>query len=123
MAEQQAAKPLKELITIICGVAATVAVAQLLGQTLRDGVYAAQFPPILPTVLFTIVLLTIGRFYHGNIRHLDEEYAGRGGKAYTGGTDDFRFSVGTRLAADFFVIAAQALLLVLTGIFDLSRHS
>jgi nucleoside 2-deoxyribosyltransferase len=113
VAEQQAAKPLKELITIICGVAATVAVAQLLGQTLRDGVYAAQFPPILPTVLFTIVLLTIGRFYHGNIRHLDEEYAGRGGKAYTGGTDDFRFSVGTRLAADFFVIAAQALLLVL----------
>ena len=71
-------------------------------------------PPILPTVLFTIVLLTIGRFYARKYSTPLMRSTQAGAERPTpGGTDDFRFSVGTRLAADFFVIAAQALLLVL----------
>lgn len=104
-----AAVPLMELVTIICGIAATVAISQLVSVTEENGIPASKFAALTPLLLFITAIVTIGRFYHGNIRHLDEEYAGRHGKGHT---DRIRVGLSGRLATDFVVIASEALILV-----------
>jgi hypothetical protein len=107
--QSTAAVPLMELVTIICGVAATVAISQLVSVTEENGIPAAKFAPLTQLLLFITAIVTIGRFYHGNIRHLDEEYAGRHGKGHS---DRIRVGLSGKLATDFVVIASEALILV-----------
>jgi nucleoside 2-deoxyribosyltransferase len=108
--QSTAAVPLMELVTIICGIAATVAIAQLVTVTEENGIPGSKFAPLVPLLLFVSAIVTIGRFYHGNIRHLDEEYAG--GRHGKGHTDRVRVGLAGRLATDFVVIASEALILV-----------
>ena len=104
--QSTAAVPLMELVTIICGIAATVAIAQLVTVTEENGIPGSKFAPLVPLLLFVSAIVTIGRFYHGNIRHLDEEYAG--GRHGKGHTDRVRVGLAGRLATDFVVIASES---------------
>lgn len=105
---QRAALPLTELTTIVCGIAATTAIAGLL-LSIKQGCGDAQRFSLATVLLFTICIITIMRFYLGNFRHLDEQYFGGHGKSYS---TQSRSPVGRRLAADFLVIIVQSLLAV-----------
>lgn len=105
---QRAALPLTELTTIVCGIAATVAIASLLSLIKQSEDPGRHFP--LNAILLSIIcIVTIVRFYLGNFRHLDEQYFGGHGKSYS---KQSRSPVGRRLAADFLVIIVQSLLTV-----------
>jgi nucleoside 2-deoxyribosyltransferase len=106
---QRAALPLTELTTIICGLAATVAIAGLLSSIAQGGSGDQRRFSVFAVLLFTTCIVTIVRFYLGNFRHLDEQYFGGHGKSYS---RQFRSGVGRRLAADFLVIIIQSLFLV-----------
>jgi hypothetical protein len=109
-----ATESLKRLITIICGLAITTAVVRVIAETSIDGVYGLRAPSMTSLLLFSVAILTIARFYHGNIRHLDEEYIGKSGKGFA---RPKRTKVPTRIAADFVVIFLEALLLSVMGYF------
>lgn len=99
---------LKELITIISGLAATNAVLQLMVTTARGGIYGVDRLRPTSVLLFLVTVVSLFRFYHGNVRHLDEEYSGRIGKAhvYLPKTQGSK-----RVAADFSVIFTEAMIL------------
>lgn len=107
---------LKELITIISGLAATNSVLQFMnGLRTSDG-YSLSHADLVPSLMFVVTILMIVRFYQGNIRHLDEEYSGHSGKAYSAPS---ALSLSSRVATDFVVILIEALLL--TGLSFLQR--
>jgi nucleoside 2-deoxyribosyltransferase len=106
---KRAALPLTEFTTIVCGVAATLAIAGLLSPPIKQGSGDAQRFSLSTVLLFTTCIVTIVRFYLGNFRHLDEQYLGGQGKSYSGNS---RSPVGRRLAADFLVIIVESLLTV-----------
>lgn len=108
-----AASSLKEIVTIVCGLAAAGAVANLLaaargseGQIVPDRLGWGEL------ALFSALILLIARFYHGNVRHLDEEYEGGVGRAFV----KLRIpGSSARITADFFVILTQSLMLASLG--------
>lgn len=108
-APHRAAKPLTDMTTILGGIAATVAISQLLSLTAIDGIPTIHRPPLTQTLLFIVSIITIVRFYLGNIRHLDEEYTGRHGKAHT---QNPRTGGGMSLFEDFAAIVIESLLIV-----------
>jgi len=108
-APHRAAKPLTDITTILCGIAATVAISQLLSLTENNGIPTIHRPPLTQTLLFIISIITIVRFYLGNIRHLDEEYTGRYGKAHT---QNPRTGRGKSLSEDFAAIVIESLVIV-----------
>jgi hypothetical protein len=103
------AMPLMELLTIMCGIAATVAISQLASVTEQNGIPASKVAPLNNLLLFATTIITIARFYHSNMRHLDDEYAGRHGR---GRTDRIAVDPSVGLATDFAVAASEALILV-----------
>lgn len=109
---QSAMRSLKELLTIISGLAATNSVLQLMETTKLDGEYSLNRLEWSAGLLCFVNVLTIARFYHGNYRHLDEEYSGREGKGYTQPT---LLSGSARVASDFVVVLIQALLLTFSS--------
>jgi hypothetical protein len=108
-APHRAAKPLTDMTTILGGIAATVAISQLLSLTAKTGIPTIHRPPLAQTLLFIVSIITIVRFYLGNIRHLDEEYTGRHGKAHT---QNPRTGGGKNLAEDFAAIVIESLVIV-----------
>jgi hypothetical protein len=108
-APQRAAKPLTDITTILCGIAATVAISELLSLTETNGIPSLHRPPLTQILLFIVSIITIVRFYLGNIRHLDEEYTGRYGKAHT---KNPRAGGGKSLAKDFAAIVIESLVIV-----------
>jgi len=103
---------LKELLTIVSGLAATNSVLQLMETTKLGGEYSLGRLEWSAGLLCFVNVLTIARFYHGNYRHLDEEYSGREGKGYTHPT---LLSGSARVASDFVVVLIQALLLTFSS--------
>jgi hypothetical protein len=79
---RSAVSSLKELITIVSGLAATNAVLQLMQVTVDNGIYGINRLQFTPTLLFVVFIISLVRPYHGNVRHLDEEYTGKSGKAF-----------------------------------------
>jgi hypothetical protein len=108
-APHRAAKPLTDMTTILGGIAATVAISQLLSLTAENGIPTIHRPPLAQTLLFIVSIITIVRFYLGNIRHLDEEYTGRHGKAHT---QNPHTGGGKSLAEDFAAIVIESLVIV-----------
>jgi hypothetical protein len=105
---RSATTSLNQLVTIISGLAAVVALTVLMSVTERNGIYGINRLQFVPVLLFTCSIVMLARFYHGNIRHLDEEYRGRPGKAF--GLIN-RFRISTRVAADFVVVISEALII------------
>jgi hypothetical protein len=99
---------LKALVTIISGLAASTAVVRLLANTAVGNDYGAKLPPLDNVVLFAVAIATILRFYHGNTRHLDEEYSGRFGKASNRASGK---RAPVRVAADFLVVFIESIIL------------
>ena len=99
---------LKELVTIISGLAATNSVLKFMGQLQTGNMYEFSRVRLVSAVFFVTTIVLIVRFYQGNIRHLDEEYTGHLGKAYSAPS---ALSVPIRIATDFAVILSEALLL------------
>lgn len=97
---------LKEIVTIVAGLAITNAVLQLLAT---DGALRTRGIGVTAVLLFILVILNIIRFHHGNIRHLDSTYTRERGRVPVG---DLKNQARRNTAIDFFVIFSQALSLV-----------
>lgn len=103
---------LKELITIITGLAAANVLFVLMAPTLRSGRYSLNDIESQRFALALLLVLTLVRFYLGNIRHLDETYVGRLGKAQS---SSLFLGPTFQIASDFFVVLVQAILLSIAG--------
>lgn len=116
-----AVNSLKQLVTIISGLAATNAVLQLVLPTSTNAVFSLRYVSLRALALFGVSILTIVRFYHGNMRHLDASYLGgtqKGGRRRSQRADPAVHSWKHRAwdvvhtALDFLVVFAEALILV-----------
>ncbi len=71
---------LKEIVTIISGLATANLVLRLMeltgGRTSTSDSFqfGLRWPPQTPSVLFLILVTFLLRFYYGNVRHLDHLY-------------------------------------------------
>lgn len=105
---QSMVNSLKEITTIIVGLALTNAIVQFLveGTAVREITEIS----LESAVIFVLLIVNMIRFYHGNFRHLDVTYS----------TTNFQSSIsgsikqhpkGEKVTIDFFFILVESLML------------
>jgi hypothetical protein len=102
---------LKEIVTIvnaltIANATALVMKTILTGKTVTSQSYDLNHVQAVPVALYLVLVFTVIRFYHGNVRHLDKSYA------HTDGSPAEELSAGKTsfsVAADFAVILAESI--------------
>jgi hypothetical protein len=106
---------LKEITTIIVGLALTNAITQFLvvGGTLRE-VTEISFESIL---IFVLLIVNMIRFYHGNFRHLDVTYSlNEYGKSLHGSVK--QHPIKEKVVTDFFFILLESLILCVISFYQ-----
>lgn len=95
---------LKSIIVIVAGLAITNAIVTVLS---KNGLQTISNLDLDSISLFTIFLMNVIRFHHGNVRHLDTTY-----KEELGKVNITHKPVGSsgKTALDFFVIFIQSIL-------------
>jgi hypothetical protein len=100
----------KEVVTVVMGLTLTNSLVLLVTDNYTGTVDLRDLP--FRTSLFSALLIfTIFRFYHGNMRHLDCVY-GQGG-----GANNVRPAPRGGLGVDFFVLLGQSTLFAIMGFY------
>lgn len=71
---ESAVTAVKELAVIVTGITITNAIVMLLAEGHFEGIRSAFSIPLSEWALFCIVVFNVARFYHGNLRLLDDSY-------------------------------------------------
>ena len=106
---------LKEIITIIVGLALTNAIIQFLmvGGTVREITEIS----LGSAVIFILLIINMIRFYHGNFRHLDVTYSSTNFQELASG--DIRYHpIEEKVTMDFFLILIESLILCVMSFYQ-----
>jgi hypothetical protein len=105
-----AVSSLKEVVTVVMGLTMTNTLVLLVTDN-YTGTVDLRHLPARTTAFSVLLILTIFRFYHGNMRHLDCVY-GRSSPAH-----NVRPAPRGGLGVDFFVLLAQSTLFAVMGFY------
>jgi nucleoside 2-deoxyribosyltransferase len=100
-----AVSSLKEIVTVVMALATTNTLILLLTNGNYSSVRSLGDLPAEETIFSGLIILTIFRFYHGNIRHLDSVYAQREKMSHA-----VKPAPRGGVGIDFFVVLTQSIL-------------
>lgn len=95
----------KEIVTVVMALTMTNTLVLLLTGGHYAGVRNLDALPRTEAIFSALLILTIFRFYHGNIRHLDSVYGGREQPSHA-----VKSAPWGGLGVDFFVILTQSII-------------
>ena len=98
---------LKEVVTIVTGVTITNAIVVLITGGTYLNIRSFEEFELKAIICFILLIANIIRFYHGNIRHLDDTYAPM---VRSNASKDVKLIHPRFIGLDFFVIFAQSVL-------------
>lgn len=101
---------LKEIITVIMALAFTHALIQFLVDSSTSKVYHLNEISFEAWLILFLIITTIVRFYHGNMRHLSTTYSKE--KLIDEGVS------GVQLPIDFFFLILQSMIFVVMGFYE-----
>ncbi len=108
-----AVSSLKEIVTVIMALTMTNTLVLLLTKGKYAEVRSLGDLPLQESVYSALVILTIFRFYHGNIRHLDSVYGRREVRGH-----QVKPAPRGGLGIDFFVIFTQSILFAVMSFYS-----
>jgi hypothetical protein len=112
---------LKEIVSIVMGLALTNCVMVLITQGHYNTVTALSALP-LASVLYSLVLIAnIVRFYHGNVRHMDTLYGNPGHRLMTSVHGHGPAPLGG-LGIDFIVVFLQSIIFAVISFYASPRR-
>ena len=98
---------LKEIVTIVFGVTITHAIVMLVTGGHYQALRALEEYPLISVLCFSLLIANIIRFYHGNIRHIDDLYLREPAVASPADTGLSHYK---SLSLDFFIVFLESLI-------------